>query len=244
MTGSPPPRHERRRRLLRRVGLITGSVLLLPLLAFGIKVLSMYAFAYSAAAAHVAGDSPGTVVAAHGQEPFNVFEPYKAPYNLGVGLATSGDLAGARAAFESALVLVPGLEQCAVRVNLAIVIERIGDAALADGDRAAAVGAWQEALLVMQEAPEGCRSPAADEVSPDPEQNMEDTVDEEVRRLLEKLQDPDGGTPPPDDPEQTESPEPSDLENLQDQLDQGAEEREEYESGGDDGGSTGTDRPW
>lgn len=238
MTAPVTPRRDRRR-LVRRIAVIAGIVLLVPLVAFGAKVLSMYAFAYSATAAYVAGDYPGTVQAARGQEPVNVFEPYKAPYNVGVGLAASGDLAGARAAFETALPLAPALEQCAVRVNLAIVIERTGDAALADGDRAAAVAAWEEALLVMQEAPEGCRTPEADEVSPDPDQNMEDTVDEEIRRLREKLQEPQGGTPPE---EQEPQPDPSDLEDIQDQLDQGAEEREDYES--DDGFSGGTDRPW
>jgi hypothetical protein len=236
---APAPGPVRRR--VRRTALIAAAVLLLPVLAFGGKVLSMYAFAYSASAAYVAGDFPGTVQAAHGQEPVNVFESYKAPYNVGVGLAASGDLAGARASFEVALELAPALEQCAVRVNLAIVIERTGDAALVDGDRAVAVAAWEEALLVMQEAPAGCRTPEADEVSPDPDQNMADTVDEEVRRLLEKLRDPTGVTPPPEEPD---TPDTSDLDDLQEQLDQGAEEREEYESGGDDGETSGTDRPW
>jgi tetratricopeptide (TPR) repeat protein len=235
----------RRRRRIRRIALIVAAPLLVLLLAFGAKVVSMYAFAYSAAASHVAGDGPGTVQSSRGLEWVNLFETYKAPYNLGVGLATSGDLAGARTAFEQALPLAPGLEQCAVRVNLAIVIERQGDAAEADGDRDTAMGLWQEALIVMEDAPEGCRTPEADEVSPDPEQNMEDTVDEEIRRLLEKLQDPTGGEPPPDqEPEENETPDQSDLENLQDQLDQGAEERDDYGSGGYEPGSSGTDRPW
>lgn len=237
MTARPDPR-----RRIRRIAAIVGAPFLLLAVLLGAKVLSMYAFAYSASSAYVAGDYPGTVQAARGQEPVNVFEPYKAPYNVGVGLAASGDLAGARAAFEQALPLAPGLEQCAVRVNLAIVIERIGDAALADGDPEAAKAAWQEALLVMQDAPEGCRTPEADEVSPDPEQSMEDTFDEEIRRLLEKLQDPQGGTPPPEDPEET--PEQSELDDIQEQLEQGAEEREELESGDPTGGTTGTDKPW
>lgn len=234
----------RRRRRVRRIALLAATPLLLVALALGVKVLSMYAFAYSAAAAHVAGDPSGTVQAARGQEPVNIFEPYKAPYNVGVGLATSGDLAGARASFEQALPLAPGLAQCAVRVNLAVVIERMGDAAQADGDRAAAVALWQEALVVMEDAPEGCRSPEADEVSPDPEQNMEETVDEEIRRILEKLQDPSGGEPPPDQDPENEPSEPSELDDIQDQLDQGAEEREELDSEGDDSGSPGTDTPW
>lgn len=226
----------------RRLLLLLATPVLVLAVAFGAKVLSMYAFAYAAAAAYVDGDYAGTAQAARRLDPFNVFEPYKAPYNRGVGLAAAGDLDPARAAFEEALALAPGLEQCAVRVNLAIVIERMGDAAQADGDRPTAVGFWEEALAVMQEAPEGCRTPAADPVSPDPEQNMEDTVDEEIRRLLEKLQEPNEPPPPPQDPEQDEAEQP-DLEDIQDQLDQGTEERDEYLEG-DQGGSSGTDRPW
>lgn len=226
----------------RRLLLLLATPVLVLAVAFGAKVLSMYAFAYAAAAAYVDGDYTGTVQAARWLDPFNVFEPYKAPYNRGVGLAAAGDLDPARAAFEEALPLAPGLEQCAVRVNLAIVIERMGDAAQADDDRPTAVAFWEEALAVMQESPEGCRTPAADPVSPDPEQNMEDTVDEEIRRLLEKLQEPNEPPPPPQDPEQDEAEQP-DLEDIQNQLDQGAEERDEYLEG-DQGGSSGTDRPW
>jgi len=240
-------RSNRRRRAVRR-GIALGAIpLILVALAFSAKVLSMYAFAHASAAAYASGDYSGTTSAARGQEPVNLFEPYKAPFNVGVGLTASGDLAGGRAAFEQALALATGLEQCAVRVNLAITIERIGDLALTDGDPAAARAAWQEALLIMQEAPEGCRTPEADEVSPDPDQNMTDTMDEEERRLREKLEQ---STDPPT-PEESEEPQESDvleeeqIETIEGLLEQGLDEIDQHEEGQDDDfGGSWTDQPW
>jgi len=240
-------RGNRRRRLVRRVALIVAAPLLVLVLALVVKVLSMYAFAYQSAAAYAAGNYAGTVSAAHGQEPFNVFEPYKAPFNVGVGLAGSGDLTGARAKFEEALGLAHGLEQCAVRVNLAIVIERIGDLALTEGDRAGARAAWQEALLVLLESPEGCPTPEADAVSPDPDQNMADTMTEEERRIREKLEDAPQEPQDPEDGEELEQPETLDeeqIEDIQDQLEDGIDERDEYLEGQQDGYGSGTDKPW
>jgi hypothetical protein len=239
-------RANRRRRTARRVIVIALIPVLAASLLLAVKLLSMYAFAYRSAATYAAGDYAGTVQAARGQEPFNLFEPYKAPFNVGVGLADAGDLPGARAAFEQALALAQGLEQCAVRVNLAIVIERTGDLALAEGDPEAARAAWQEALLVMLDSPDGCRTPEADEVSPDPDQNMEDTMDEEERRLREKLEEggADGSTPPeqPEDPE--EPLDESQVESIEEQLQQGIDERDDYLDGEDGNGGSGTDRPW
>jgi hypothetical protein len=238
----------RRRIVVRRIAFVATVPLLVFALLFSVKVLSMYAFAYQSGAAYAAGNYGGTVAAARWQQPINLFEPYKAPFNVGVGLTGAGDLAGARAAFEESLGLATGLEQCAVRVNLAIVIERIGDAALVEGDRAAARSAWQEALLVLLEAPEGCHTSEADAVSPDPDQSMPDTVTEEERRLREKLQEDGGdGSNPPEEPEEPEPSEPLDeneLESIQDQLEQGIDERDEYLDGEQGEYGSGTDRPW
>ena len=240
-------RANRRRILVRRVAFIATVPLLVFALLFSVKVLSMYAFAYQAGAAYAAGNYGGTVDAARWQQPLNLFEPYKAPFNVGVGLADGGDLDGARASFEEALGLASGLEQCAVRVNLSIVIERLGDAALEGGDRAEARALWQEALLVLAELPEGCRTSEADETSPDPDQSMPDTVTEEERRLREKLQEDGDGSTPPDEPEEQEPSEPLDeneLESIQEQLEQGIDERDEYLDGEQGDGGSGTDRPW
>jgi hypothetical protein len=237
-------RANRRRRLARRVILIVAVPFVIATLGLCGKLLGMYAFAHQSSAAYAAGDYAGTAQAARGQLPLNWFEPYKAPFNLGVGLADAGDLVGARAAFETSLGLAHGLEQCAVRVNLAIVLERTGDAALRDGDAAAAAKAWQEALVVSQDAPEDCRSEAADDASPDPDpdRDLGETMDEQQQRLREKLEDGTGQQNQPEQPEQ-DAPDPSDLDGIQDQLEQGAQDRDEHDAGDGDGGP-GTDRPW
>lgn len=234
----------RRRLRLRRILLLASAPLLLAALLFCGKVLSMYAFAHQAISAYGAGDYSGTVQAARGQEPVNIFEPYKAPYNVGVGLADQGELDAARAKFEEALALARGLEQCAVRVNLAIVIERIGDRALRDGDGAAASKAWQEALAVSQDAPAECHSPEADRQSPDPDRDMGQTLDEQQQGLKEKLED--SATPDqPDQGEQQDTPDGGQLDDIKDQLERGAQDRDDRDQQQNgDGGGSGTDRPW
>lgn len=229
----------RTRRRVRRVLLLASLPLVVVALALCGKLLGMYAFAHQAASAYAQQDYAGTVQAARGQLPLNWFEPYKAPFNLGVGLADGGDLAGARAAFEESLALAGGLEQCVVRVNLAIVLERIGDAALRDGDPRGAASAWQEALVVMQDAPPACDSEQASASSSDPERDLGETLDEQEQRVREKLEDSRGDEP--DEAPQQEQPDRSELDEIKEQLEQGAEDRRDRDSRGD---GAGTDRPW
>lgn len=233
-------RANRRRRRVRRVILIAATPIAIAALALCGKLLSMYAFAHQSAAAYAAEDFAGTTQAARGQQVLNWFEPYKAPFNVGVGLADAGELVGARAAFEESLGLAHGLEQCVVRVNLAIVLERTGDAALRAGDPAAAAEAWQQALVVSEDAPEDCGSPEANSTTSDPDRDLGETMDEQEQRLREKLEDGSGQQEQPDAPE---TPDASDLDDIQDQLEQGAQDRDDRDDG-DQGGGAGTDRPW
>lgn len=235
-----PLRANRTRRRVRRVLLLVSAPVIVLALAFCGKLLSMYAFAHQSGAAYAEQDYGATVQAARGQYPLNWFEPYKAPFNLGVGLADGGDLEGARAAFEESLALARGLEECAVRVNLGIVLERIGDAALRSGDPAGAAAAWQEALVITQDAPAECGTPEANSTSPDPDRDLGQTMQEQEQRLREKLEDSTGDTQQPEQPQQ---PEGSELDDIKEQLEQGAEDRQDREQGGGDGGA-GTDRPW
>ena len=240
--------HANRRRLrLRRILLLASTPLLLVALLFCAKVLSMYAFAHQAIAANATGDHAGTVQAARGQEVVNIFEPWKAPYNAGVGLAEQDDLDGARAEFEEALTLARGLEECAIRVNLSIVLERIGDRALREGDGAAASRAWQEALTVSEDAPAECDSEEAQQNSPDPERDLEETLDEQQQRLREKLEDSTSPDEPDDsdDPQEQPTPDGDKLDDIREQLEQGQQERDQRDQRNEgDGGGWGTDRPW
>lgn len=236
----------RRRRSIRRwVAIGTLPLTLAALLLVG-KMLSMYAFAHQAITSYVVDDYAGATGAARGQEFLNWFEPYKAPYNVGTALAGAEDLDGARAKLEEALPLAHGLEVCPVRVNLAIVIERMGDAAVAEGDGAAGAELYREALLLTAETPEECNSPEADEQSPDPDRSMSDTLEDLEDRLQEKQQQTQQPPPPPEDEEgeREQQPGQDQLDELQERLEQGTEERDQHQQGDEDGPGGGTDKPW
>lgn len=239
----------RRRRSIRRWLLIGTLPITLAALLFVGKLLSMYGFAHQAISTYVVGDYAGSKSAAQGQEFLNWFEPYKAPYNVGTALAGAEELDGARVKLEEALPLAAGLEVCAVRVNLALVIERQGDAARSDGDGPGAAQLYGEALQVTAETPEECDSDEADSQSPDPDRDMSDTLNELENRLQEKQQQSDQDQQPnPDgdegeDQEQPQQPDQDKLDELQEKLEQGAEERQQNQ-GGEDGPGGGTDKPW
>lgn len=234
------------RRRVRRWLLIGFAPIALAGLVIVVKILSMYAFAHQAITAHVQGNPQGTVSAAEAQHPLNWFEPYKAPYNLGVGLAGLERLPEARAQFEAALPLAQGLERCPVQLNLALVIERQGDAA---ESRAEANAFYAEALEVNLALPEECRSDEANEQSPDPERDNAQTQDDQQDRLQQKQQQneqqPDDGEGEQDDqPTEQEQQEQQDkLDQIEEKLENGAEEREQGEQG-DEGSGGGTDKPW
>lgn len=234
----------RRRRSIRRWVAIGTLPLTLAALLFVGKVLSMYAFAHQSITSYVADDFAGSTASAQGQEFINWFQPFVAPYNVGTALAGSEDLDGARAKLEEALPLAHGLEVCAVRVNLAIVIERQGDVAVTMGDGAAAAELYGEALLITAETPEECNSEEADQQSPDPDRSMGDTLDDLEDRLQEKQKQPPPSEEEEDEREQPSQPDQDKLDELQNKLDQGAEEREQNQQGDDDGPGGGTDKPW
>ena len=82
-----------RRRLLVRRGIAWASLpLILVALLFVGKLVSLYAFAYQSITAYVAGDYTGSVSAAENLNPANWFEPYKAPFDQGVGLGLTAGL--------------------------------------------------------------------------------------------------------------------------------------------------------
>ncbi|MFB4349723.1 hypothetical protein [Microbacterium sp. CR_7] len=234
--------NRRRRRIRRWLAIGTLPLTLVALLFVG-KLLSMYAFAHQSISAYVADDYAGSEASARGQEFLNWFEPYKAPFNVGTALAGAEQLPEARAKLEEALDLATGLEVCGVRINLAIVIERMGDAARADGDGPGAAQLYAEALTVTTEMPAECNSEEAQQQSSDPSRDMQQSKDDLEDRLKQKQQQE-------QEPEQQEQPQeqqqeqPSDdkLEELKDKLEQGTQERDQQQ--GDDGGGSGTDKPW
>ncbi|MEU4014118.1 tetratricopeptide repeat protein [Microbacterium sp. NPDC028030] len=235
-------RSNRRRRAVRRWVAIGTLPLTLAALLFVGKLLSMYAFAHQAITAYVVDDFAGAEGSARGQEFLNWFEPYKAPFNIGTALGAAEQLPEARAELEEALDLATGLEVCGVRINLALVIERMGDAARADGDGATAADLYGQALTVTVETPEECHSDQAQQQSSDPQRDMSDTLDGTEDRLKQKQQEQEQQEQPQPQPEENEQPSEDKLQGLQDKLEQGTQERDQQQ--GDDPGGSGTDKPW
>ncbi|TCJ28378.1 hypothetical protein E0W80_05250 [Microbacterium sp. PI-1] len=235
-------RSNRRRRRVRRWVAIGTLPLTLAALFFVGKLLSMYAFAHQAITAYVVDDFAGSEAAARGQSFLNWFEPYKAPFNIGTALGAAEQLPQARAELEEALRLATGLEVCGVRINLALVVERMGDAARAGGDGATAAQLYGEALTITAETPEECHSEEAQEQSSDPQRDMSDSLDSTEDRLKQKQQEQDQQQPPPPQPNEDEQPSEDKLQDLQDKLEQGTQERDQQL--GEDPGGSGTDKPW
>jgi tetratricopeptide (TPR) repeat protein len=237
-------RSNRRRRSIRRWVAIGTLPLTLAALFFVGKLLSMYAFAHQAVTVYVVDDYAGSEASARGQEFLNWFEPYKAPFNIGTALGAAEKLPEARAKLEEALELAHGLEVCGVRINLALVVERMGDAARADGDGATAAQLYGEALTITVETPEECKSDEAQEQSSDPERDMSDSLEGTEERLKQKQQEQEQEPQPQEPQPEDEEPQPSEdkLEDLQDKLEQGTQERDQQQN--DDPGSSGTDKPW
>ncbi|MFE6996328.1 hypothetical protein ACFVAE_10250 [Microbacterium sp. NPDC057659] len=239
----------RRRRRIRRWIAICSIPFVIAGLVLVAKLLSMYAFAHQSVSAYVAGDYAGSESAAHGQSWWNVFEPYKAPFNAGTALAGADELPEARAELEDALSLAHGLEVCDVRINLAIVVERMGDAEQAGGDPAKAAQLYGEALEITVDTPKECDSEQAQQQSSDPNRDMGGTLDDLKDRLQQKQQQQQQQEQQPQQgqgDEKDQQPGQGKLDDIEGKLGQGQQDREDQLGGGsgDDGAGSGTDKPW
>lgn len=210
----------RRRRLLLWSAL---PVLLALLLA--VKLLSAAWFAGQASGAFARGDAPAAASAAAFLGVANFLEPHKAPFAAGDARALSGDYAGARTAFEAALAAAPAADECRVRTNLALSIERLGDAAADAGNGTAGPDSsddglrlLEEALAVVRAAPAGCfdsdsadsadDATAADDADTGAEERLQ-TAGQRLEEKIERLRGRPGPgeTPAPEDPGTESGPE-------------------------------------
>jgi tetratricopeptide (TPR) repeat protein len=206
----------KRARLALRRRLITWSIPVVVLaLVVAVKLLVMGAagqraldgfYANSADAVHQAADTMSFV---------NVVERHKAPFARGDAWVLAGDLDRARAAFEEALALAPGdsPESCQIRVNLALTLEKLGDAAKNAGDEAAARRFWQQVVELTAATPPGCFDP--------PAEGAGDKSKNAGARAKAKL-DPNGQPPPQSPDEQRQQEE----QRKQDDLDKKSEDNQ------------------
>ena len=129
------------RRRRRRLALWSAPPALLAL-AVAAKLLSVGVLGASAGQSFDAGEQEGVATAASWLQVANILEPHKGLFVSGDAHVLAGDFAAARKDFESALEVGAGVDECRVRVNLVLSIEKLGDAA---GDPDAAAHLFTEA---------------------------------------------------------------------------------------------------
>lgn len=130
----------------RRIRVLVAAPLVVVLLVLAGKTLGM-----SAVAARGLVDYTGARYAASASwfsrlGLVNVLEPYVAPFDRGDARYAQHDFAGAARDLTAALRLAPGGRRCAVRVNLELSRERLGDAAVGAKDLPLAERAYHQAL--------------------------------------------------------------------------------------------------
>lgn len=108
------------------------------------------------------------------------FERHKGHFAAGTALAGDGALDDAETELETALSTAPARDECAVRVNLALVQEGQGDAFRDAEDVDAANDRYDAARTTLTEAPEECRPDGSpqDEEMESQEQRVDDSQEE------------------------------------------------------------------
>ncbi|PRB41836.1 hypothetical protein CQ020_17350 [Arthrobacter sp. MYb23] len=229
------------RRRRRRLALWSAPPALLAL-AVAAKLLSVGVLGASAGQSFDAGEQEGVATAASWLQVANILEPHKGLFVSGDAHVLAGDFAAARKDFESALEMGAGVDECRVRVNLVLSIEKLGDAA---GDPDAAALLFTEAKATVESAPPQCHA-----AGPANSAGEGESLDAAQERLKGKLsagespgKDPSTSgqaTQPPPNQEQLQQLEES---GRQAQLERSeGQERGEYLRGPDK--DPGVNRPW
>lgn len=232
------------RRRSRRLALWSAPPALLAL-AVAAKLLSVGALGGYAAQAFEMADQDGAARASSLLHAANLFEPHKAYFASGDAHVLAGDFTVARKDFEAALDAGAGQDECQVRVNLVLSIEKLGDAALAAGNKPMAATLFREALDVVESAPAKCGQEGSANSS-----GEGNALDSAADRLKAKIAGDSDGRAEAEKPAK-DSPSEQQQEQLQ-KLGESAQqaqrertegqEREEYLRG--PGNDSGVDRPW
>lgn len=241
MNGTEGQTHEQRRRKRRLA--VWSALPAIGALAVAAKLVSVGLLGGSAAGAFAAGNAADVGSAAAWLKVANLLEPHKAPFASGDAHALGGDFSAARKDFEDALAAGPGNDECKVRINLALSIEKLGDTAAAS-DAPSATSLYAEALGVVESAPPACHG----EGSANAEGEGKDLDAAKERLNGKQAANRDAGSGSPSSSGQTPAPKADQLKQLQDSVQRAQQERREgqdrddYLRSPDDGG--GVDRPW
>ena len=185
-----------------RLLLFSAPVAVLVVLAI-VKSISVVVAGNSAASAYAERDTGGLRSATAMLNVLNVAEPAKAHFAAGDLAVLDNRLDDADREFAASLARTDSADSCPARVNLEFVRETMGDRLGAARDGTAAVARYRSALVVVQEAPDGCFAGNTDR---DPERRV--LRDDAAGRLDRKLIAARVGPPPPAVPPAAAAPAP------------------------------------
>jgi hypothetical protein len=157
-----------RLRLRRRLLVFSAPVALLLIVVI-VKSFSVVIAGGSAASAFTERDSGGLRRAVDSLTVLNVVEPAKAYFAAGSLAVLDNRLEEADRQFSESLARTEPAASCAVRVNLELVRETLGDRAAAVLDFRIAVAQYLNARAIVEQAPQGCFAGNADS---DPHRRM------------------------------------------------------------------------
>ncbi|TLM86245.1 hypothetical protein FDW83_00285 [Pseudarthrobacter sp. NamE2] len=246
--GPATPDQDSGKRLRRRL-LLWSALPVLLLVGMAAKLLSLGLLANQADTAFKAGDAAAVERAAGGLSLANVIERHKAPFAAGDAEALAGNYPAARLLFEEALAAVPSGsgDECSIRVNLSLAIEKLGDEKQGAEEPSSAASLYAEALAVVDTAPPRCSSG-------DTAAGSGKTLREAEQRLNSKLvaaaefEETPGEASQDEASEEQEPLQQSQLEQLEENARQAerernaGREREDYLN--DTDYPAGPDRPW
>lgn len=212
-----------------------------------VKLIGVVLVSGQVAAAYEREDYVSATSSARWLTVLNVIEPWKAHFAVGDGLAGQGLDADAQAEFERALGMAAPADQCPVRVNLSLVLERQGDAVIAADPtkRDEASAFYDQALEIIDEADESCTRPP---------ENGEDGTDDELSDSEQRLTDKKEALEEPSDEESdTGEDQPSDdgtpsdatVEQLEEKLRDAGQDRSDQQTAERTPSSPDyVDKPW
>lgn len=252
-----------RKRRRRRLVLWSLPVVLIAAL-FSAKTLSAAMAADQAAGHYASKDYEAAANAARAQLFLNIFEQWKAHFNLGDAYVGLGVLDDAQKEFETALELASGADECTVRVNLALLFELRGDNAADAGAVDEARTEYDAALAVIAAADEGCFPPPEESESEkkdeqdkkdgdkSDEQKNGEALSETGDRVQEKKDglgeaEPADGDPQEGEAENPAEPSTSQVEQVREQLAESNKERSDEQTADRSQSSHGgefADKPW
>lgn len=233
-----PANTRRARRRLVLWALPIAAILLIG----AAKLVAQHLVAMLAVSQYDAGDYEAALNTAQLQKYGNVVETWKPYYNTGTSLLQLDALPQAEGELREALALAPPPEQCPVRSNLAITLERQGDQAAAAGDADGARRFYLDGRSALVSADVSCaQSPT--------QPTMNDTQERLEQKLEDQQQQNQGnGGDQQQDPQA--NPDTGELDRLQQDARENGQERQDAIDGEDDfrnrggGPRTPVDRPW